>query len=197
MMEERMMNAHKGFTLIELMVVVAVIGVLAAVAIPAYSRYVKKSKTAEALMNIRKIYDGEISTYQDERIDAAGLLTTKSFAFCMPQPATKPGRNKRLGNWDDMGWPQVRFAADGPVLYTYLVEIHPMPPAPFQFNRPGWIPEIGISPPANASAAFAARAIGDQDEDGRPSEFMRIGIVNAVTGEIEGGAGVSMLDPEE
>ena len=43
-------NAQKGFTLIELMIVVAIIGILAAVALPAYQDYTTRSKMTEVLL---------------------------------------------------------------------------------------------------------------------------------------------------
>lgn len=49
---ENVMNAQKGFTLIELMIVVAIIGILAAIAIPAYQDYVAKSKLAAAYSDV-------------------------------------------------------------------------------------------------------------------------------------------------
>ncbi len=55
-----------GFTLIELMIVVAIIGILVAVAIPAYSDYIAKSKVSEANMIFAGLKTELITFYADE-----------------------------------------------------------------------------------------------------------------------------------
>ncbi len=50
------LQSKKGFTLIELMIVVAIIGILAAIAIPQYIKYVKRARTSEALDHTKMTY---------------------------------------------------------------------------------------------------------------------------------------------
>lgn len=55
----------KGFTLIELMIVIAIIGILAAVAIPMYSDYTKKSRTSEVAPNLKEVVKMQILWKED------------------------------------------------------------------------------------------------------------------------------------
>ncbi len=57
------MKKNKGFTLIELMIVVAIIGILAAIAIPNFINFMSKSKRAEVKYNLEAIFKCEISWF--------------------------------------------------------------------------------------------------------------------------------------
>lgn len=63
--EYPVMRNEKGFTLIELMIVIAIIGILAAVAIPSYQNYTKRAKASEAKILLDAIRTNE-ETYKAE-----------------------------------------------------------------------------------------------------------------------------------
>lgn len=64
-MKTNQLKKQKGFTLIELMIVVAIIGVLSAIAVPAYKDYVKKSEGATALATMKSLITSAELWYQE------------------------------------------------------------------------------------------------------------------------------------
>ncbi len=67
------LKRQDGFTLVELMVVVAIIGLLSAVAIPNFQKYQARSKTSEAKLQLSAIYTAEASFFADYNIYATCL----------------------------------------------------------------------------------------------------------------------------
>jgi type IV pilus assembly protein PilA len=67
------MNAQKGFTLIELMIVVAIIGILAAIAIPAYQNYTKKASENACLAEVKGIANQQYVLMNDPEGDISDL----------------------------------------------------------------------------------------------------------------------------
>lgn len=84
------MSKQHGFTLVELMVVVAVIGILAAVAIPNYSSYVTRGKIPDATSNLSAKRTQMEQYYQDNRTYVgapacvADATSSKYFNFSCP-----------------------------------------------------------------------------------------------------------------
>ena len=66
-------NNESGFTLVELMIVVAIIGVLSAVAVPNFKKYQAKAKSSEAKVQLAAAYTAEQAFYGDFGLYAACL----------------------------------------------------------------------------------------------------------------------------
>ncbi|MBX3616386.1 pilin [Nitrosomonas sp.] len=86
-----MQHVQKGFTLIELMIVVAIIGILAAVAVPAYQNYVLKARFSEVVNSVSGVKTGVELCVQDGRCFNGGAIVNVAFGAFGLIPAAPTG----------------------------------------------------------------------------------------------------------
>ena len=80
-----MKNKQSGFTLIELMIVVAIIGILAAIALPAYQDYTVRAKVSEGMISGSAFKVGVSESFVDN-----GMLGVAAYAGVVNLPANQP-----------------------------------------------------------------------------------------------------------
>lgn len=139
------MGLKKGFTLIELMVVVAIVAFLSLIAVPNFMRYLAKAKRVEAYMNLsslclaQKTHFAEHGSYSVQLQGAGGIGW---------QPEGYKGGGKQESFYYTYGFP----GAEGQNYFTGKLETASSHLSPAYANKEG----------------FVAFAIGDIDGDGEP-----------------------------
>ena len=166
-MLKKIRTRKQGFTLIELMIVVAIIGVLIALALPAFVNYFRRTKTAEVGPSIRNMFSGAAAYYLDPhwniRAPTRGVLASSDHctiapgAYCTPN---SPTADKQTVDLSDVGaspgreFAAVGFSISDPIYYQYCVEASGLGCG----NRP-------------VTALYTFSAIGDLDDDNVNSTF--------------------------
>ncbi len=163
-----MQKQNKGFTLIELMIVVTIIGILAVVAGPELMKYQTRAKTSEAVQNVSKIADGARAYYLSELTSRDGALIQKQFpsqigptpqALACENGSPRKHNPAQFGTPETFGhesWQSLQFAVSKPFLYSYTF----------------------LSQGTGRAANFSARATGDVDCDGTEALFEQTGAVD-------------------
>jgi len=168
MLKSLLKKREDGFTLVELMIVVAIIGVLAALAIYGVSRYLKHSKTAEATRNLGSIETGSKNAFQQETDTSGTGGGPFVHQFCpagAAVPTTPPSAAKTkvvATEWNLPAWTCLKFSINEPQFYSYT------------YAASG----------TGTAALYTATANGDLDGNGTTSVFELTG-AGSVTGDAQ------------
>ncbi len=181
-MLKNLRKKNEGFTLIELMIVVAIIGILAALAIPAFLNYVKRSKTSEAPIQLGTLFTGAAALYErstgtsDLVLRGAGQTdTTRCIIGQDADTGFVPGEQKQVIDWPTVATVAEFEALDwrvaDPVFYNYVADVQvtatPVPNTPIACADTSAVDTL----------IYNMDAIGDLDGDGNTSLFrLAVGI---------------------
>jgi len=138
-----MKSIQHGFTLIELMIVVAIIGILAAVALPAYEDYTIRSKVSEGLVLSGGLKAGIEETYWTK---GASDMTCSDSASCGDIGAQYPPATANVSS--------VASSSDGTITITYNTNM--LPAGSNTLVLQPWDGTLATPAPVNLATAVAA-----------------------------------------